>query len=228
MSIRSDLFALAEESYGDFQSRLLPTIDRDKIIGVRIPILRRYAKDLLKESAGQDFMADLPHDYYDEQMLQGLMISQLSDYDQVVARLADFLPHIDNWAVCDSLRPQIFSQHRADLIKLIPGWLASDHAYTVRFAINMLIVHFLGADFNPAQLDWVGQIKRDDYYIQMAMAWYFASALTKQWQAAITYFEQANLPIWVHNKTIQKARESRQISSEAKAYLNSLKRKQDK
>ena len=215
---------LQDLKYREFQCRLIPNIATEKVIGVRTPLLRTLAKDLIKEGKGDSVLAELPHYYYDENNLHGFILSELKDYDQTIAELERFLPYIDNWATCDLLRPKAFrkkSSHKR-LIADIRRWMADDKPFTIRFGIEMLMTHFLDESFQPAHLAWVAAISSEHYYVRMMVAWYFATALSKQYSSTIAYIEQYRLSPWNHNKAIQKATESLRITSEQKQYLKTL------
>ena len=224
MTIREELFALQDASYGDFQAKLTPGIPRELFIGVRVPEVRKLAKKLKKEPETAEFLSELPHKYYDENMLHGLLVSEIKDYDACVAAVDKFLPYVDNWAVCDIMSPKVFKRNKAALLDKIREWSSSEKPYTCRFGIEMLMSHFLDDDFRPEYLDIPASVHSEEYYVQMMAAWFFATALAKQWDAAIAYIENGVLDTWVHNKTIQKARESYRITPEQKAYLKTLKR----
>jgi 3-methyladenine DNA glycosylase AlkD len=213
-----------DEKYGQFQRKLLPTVDPVKIIGVRTPILRKTAKQFKKEERCIDFLSELPHTYFEENLLQGIIISENMDFQSCIQQLEQFLPYMDNWAVCDQTAPKVFKKHKGELLPYIRKWLASEHVYTVRFGIGMLMRHFLDDDFRQEYLDMVTGIKSDEYYINMEIAWYMATALAKQWETAVTYLEKKTMERWVHNRTIQKARESYRITAEQKEYLKTLKK----
>jgi 3-methyladenine DNA glycosylase AlkD len=213
-----------DEKYGQFQRKLLPTVDPSKIIGVRTPVLRKMAKQFKKNELCEDFLSELPHIYFEENLLHGIMISENEDFGSCIQQLERFLPHIDNWAVCDQTSPKVFKKHRDELLTYIREWLDSEHVYTVRFAIGMLMRHFLDEDFKREYLDMVTAIRSDEYYINMEIAWYMATALAKQWEAAVPYLEAQTMERWVHNRTIQKARESYRISEAQKIYLKTLKK----
>lgn len=221
-TIQTRLFALQDPAYRAFHSALMPTIDKNTIIGVRIPALRALAKEL-RGSAG-DFLTSLPHEYYEENNLHGFLIADIRDFTACVEAVEAFLPFVDNWATCDSLRPKCFARHKPELLLHIRRWLAAEHPYTLRFGMEMLMVHFLEGDFAPEYPQWVAAVESEEYYVNMMMAWYFATALAKQWDAVIGYLEENRLPLWVHNKTIQKAVESFRITAEQKAYLRTLRR----
>ena len=217
-----------DEQYAQFQRRLIPTLAAEKIIGVRTPILRRFAKDFIRDNACETFLQELPHRYFEENQLHGFVISEISDFQNCIAEIEKFLPYIDNWATCDQTSPKVFKKYKSELLPYIKKWLDSEHVYTVRFAIGMLMQHFLDEDFSSEYLDMVSRIRRDEYYINMEIAWYMATALAKQWDEVIPYLEQKKMEPWVHNKTIQKARESYRITDEQKEYLKKLKIAQNK
>ena len=221
--IRDRLFAMRDEKYGEFQSKLIPTAAGETFIGVRTPDLRKYAKELVKRDDVQDFLDDLPHQYFDENQLHAFILSEMKDYDRCMAEVCRFLPFVDNWATCDQMSPKVFKKHRPELLELIKEWLKSGHTYTVRFAVGMLMEHFLDEDFDPAYPEMAARIRSDEYYINMMTAWYFATALAKQYETVLPYLENRRLDPWTHNKTIQKAVESCRITDEQKAYLKELK-----
>ena len=225
--IQAELFSLQDAEYKAFHSKLMPTIDPDTIIGVRTPALRALARKI-KTVPGIDldlFKASLPHRYYEENNLHAFLIEQCRDYDTCIWELDCFLPYVDNWATCDMMRPKCFKKHTKELLCKIEQWLTSTHTYTVRFAIEMLMVYFLEENFEPKYLAMVAKIQSDEYYINMMIAWYFATALAKQWDSTLQYLTEERLPLWVHNKTIQKAIESYRITQEQKEMLRRLRRK---
>ena len=224
--IKKRLFALQDTQYKAFHSKLVPNINADKIIGVRTPELRKLAKEYAKNKQIDDFLASAEHDYYEETNLHGFIISETKDYDQCIKELDRFLPVVDNWATCDLLSPKVFKQKKNHerLIEDIKRWMSSDQPYTVRFGIEMLMSYFLDDDFKPEYLQWVAKEKGEHYYIKMMVAWFFATALAKQWDAAIAFIEQKTMDKWVHNKAIQKAVESYRITDSQKAYLRTLKK----
>ena len=224
MNFREELFALQDASYGDFQAKLTPGIPREEFIGVRVPEVRKLSKRLIKEPETAEFLKELPHKYYDENMLHGLLISEIKDYDACIAEVDKFLPYVDNWAVCDIMSPKVFKRNKTALLDKIKEWSASEKTYTCRFGIEMLMSHFLDDDFKPEYLDIPASVHSEDYYARMMVAWFFATALAKQWDAAVKYVEDNRLDTWTHNKTIQKARESYRITPEQKEYLKTLKR----
>lgn len=220
--IRQHIFTLADEGYKDFHSKLIPNIDTKTVIGVRTPALRKFANEVYKSGSADCFMSDLPHLYYEENNLHAFLIQKQGDFDECISLLEKFLPYIDNWATCDCLRPQILKTQPKKLLEKIYEWLESEHTYTVRIAIGFLLSFYLDENFDDAQLEKVSKIQSDEYYINMMIAWYFATALAKQYDSTIIYLEDKRLPLWVHRKTIQKARESFRISSDCKAYLKTL------
>ena len=221
--IRKRLFKLQDKKYRDFQCKLIPTLESTTIIGVKTPELRRYAKELVKQKDIQIFLYILPHQYFEENQLHAFIISEIKDNKQCLEELNRFLPFVDNWATCDQLSPKVFKKNRSELIDQIKQWVCSDKTYMVRFGIGMLLEHFLDDDFDPIYLEMVSKISSAEYYIRMMIAWYFATALAKQYTKALPYIEEQRLDIWTHNKTIQKAVESRRITLEQKEYLKCLK-----
>ena len=226
--IRKDLFALQDVPYRDFQVKLFPGCDTSRFIGVRTPALRALAKEYGKREDVDAFLTNLPHAYFDEDQLHAFLLEGVKDFDRCMDAVEDFLPYVDNWATCDQLSPKVFRQHRQELLKEIRKWLESEETYTVRFAIGMLMQHFLDSDFDPAYPEMVAKIRSDEYYIDMMIAWYFATALAKQWDAVVPYLRERRLEPWTHNKAIQKAAESFRITPEQKTYLRTLKRKAPK
>ena len=221
--IQKELFKLQDKKYKEFQEKLIPTRDPDTIIGVRTPELRKYAKELFKSNNYQSFLKELPHKYFDENQLHAFIISEIKDYDECINYINEFLPYVDNWATCDQMSPKVFKKNHDSLIDNIKIWLKSKETYTIRFGIGCLLQHFLDEDFKPEYLEIVSRIKSEEYYINMMRAWYFATALSKQYKLTKPYIENNQLDKWTHNKTIQKAIESYRISSEQKEYLKSLK-----
>ena len=221
--VQARLFALQDTEYRDFQCRLIPNVAPNTVIGVRTPELRKFAKDFAKEPEAAEFLRILPHRYFEENNLHGFLIERMKDYDRVIAALDAFLPFVDNWATCDQLRPGVFAKRPPQLREQIQIWMASGHTYTVRFGIEMLMCLYLDDAFLPEYLDWVAAIRSDEYYVNMMTAWFFATALAKQYDAALPYIEERRLAPWTHNKAIQKAVESYRIADAQKAYLRSLK-----
>ena len=221
--IQQRLFALQDAGYRDFHAALIPTVDKALVIGVRMPALRALARELKGTEQAAAFMAELPHRYYEENNLHAALIGHIRDFDGCMAALEIFLPYVDNWATCDMMNPKALAKDKAVLLERIRLWLQSSHTYTVRFGMGMLMRYFLEEDFREEYLALVASVQSEEYYVRMMQAWYFATALAKQYEAAVTYLEQRKLGVWVHNKTIQKARESYRISGEQKEYLKSLK-----
>lgn len=224
IEIREQLRSLSEENYRRFSASLMPSVDAETVIGVRIPILRTYARHIFKDERALDFMRELPHKYFEENNLHAFLVCQIKDYGECVRELDRFLPYVDNWATCDSMRPRVFKSHKSELLADIRRWICSEHPYTVRFGIEMLMIHFLGDGFKTEYADAVADIRSDEYYVNMMIAWYFATALATNWDEVIPYVEGGRLSDLTHNKTIQKAVESYRIDAEGKAYLRTLKR----
>ena len=224
--IQERLFELQDEKYRDFQVKLIPSVDPATVIGVRTPELRKLAKELAKRDDIDMFLDALPHDYFDENQLHAFILSGMKDYAGCMAGVCAFLPYVDNWATCDQMSPKAFSKNKDDLLVHIKDWLQSDKTYTIRFAAGMLMEHFLGDDFDAAYPELVAGISSDEYYVNMMRAWYFATALAKQYDSIIPFIEGKKLDIWTHNKAIQKSVESYRITPEQKAYLKTLKIKQ--
>lgn len=224
MNIQKRLLELSDEKNADFSAKLTPGIDREKFLGVRIPASRKLAKEIIKENEHKDFLNSLPHKYYDENILHSILISEIKDYDECIKYIDDFLPYVDNWAVCDTMSPKTFKNEHERLMNDILRWVDSDQTYTIRFGLKILMAHFLDNDFKKEYLEIPAKIKSNEYYINMMIAWFFATALAKQWDSTIVYIENGVLDKWVHNKAIQKARESYRITIEQKEYLKSLKK----
>ncbi|SER89958.1 DNA alkylation repair protein [Lachnobacterium bovis] len=221
-TIQRQIFENKDIEYKNFQSKLIPNIEKDCIIGVRTPILRKIAKSVSTDER-KTFMSKLPHKYFEENQLQAFFISDIKDEKECYIRLGEFLPYVNNWATCDQMCPKVFKKNKENLIEYIKIWLDSKEEYTVRFAIKMLMTFFLDSNFNKEYLYWIAQIDREEYYIKMMQAWYFATALAKQYEKTICIFEEQVLDDWVHNKSIQKAIESRRIARDIKEYLKKLK-----
>lgn len=225
---RSDIIssfkAIKDEKYKAFNAKLLPNIAPDSIIGVRLPEIRKIAKDLIKDyRQAEDFINVLPHKYYEENLLHSALIALIKDYDLCMQETEKFLPYVDNWAVCDCMSPKVFAKNTDKLLIKIKNWIASKEAYTCRYGIGMLMRYFLDVNFKPDYLRLVSSVKSDEYYVNMMIAWFYATALAKQWEDTICVLENRILDKWIHNKTIQKAVESRRISKDKKAYLKELK-----
>ena len=223
MSVYEELCKYKDDKYRDFQSNLVPNISKDVILGVRTPDMRKIAKDMFNTDEGKKFLKKLPHKYYEENLVHFFMIAMIKDFDECVKETERFLPFIDCWPVCDQSSPKAFKKKHEELLPLIKKWIDSDHVYTSRFGMRMLMNEFLGEDFKPEYLKWVASKKGEDYYLKMMIAWYFATALAKQYDASIKYFEEHRLDEWTHKKAIQKAIESYRVSEEHKEYLKSLK-----
>lgn len=221
--IKSELFRMQDEQYRSFQSKLIPTVEQDTVIGVRTPELRKLAKQMVKRDDVYTFLNELPHQYYDENQLHAFIVSEIKDFKCCVEEVCKFLPYVDNWATCDQMSPKIFKKHRQELLTFIREWIVSDRTYTVRFAVGMLMVHFLDEDFDVIYPEMVSKIRSDEYYINMMVAWYFATALAKQYEEVLPFIEERRLDSWTHNKAIQKSVESSRITQEQKIYLKSLK-----
>ncbi len=221
--IRKELFRLRDEAYGVFQAKLIPTAEPDTFIGVRTPALRNYAKQLVTRDGIEAFLKDLPHKYFDENQLHAFIISAMKDYDHCMEEVVRFLPYVNNWATCDQMSPKVFKKHRKELLKMIKVWIRQKETYTIRFGIGMLMEHFLDDDFDPAYPKMVASVRSEEYYVNMMIAWYFATALAKQYDAVYPYISEQKLDPWTHNKTIQKAVESYRITEDQKADLKKLK-----
>ena len=223
--IQEKLFEYQDLGYIEFNSKLIPNIDKETMIGVRIPDIRKIEKSLgIKEK--EQFLMDLPHKYFEENMLHGIIISNMKDYDKVIINLEKFLPYVDNWAVCDSISPKIFKKNREKAIVNVLSWIKSNHTYVCRFGIGMIMQLYLEDEyFKKSYLDKIAEIKTEDYYINMMRAWTFQVALVKQWKEAIIYIEKGLLDEFTHNKTISKSCDSYKIEKEKKEYLKTLRRK---
>lgn len=221
--IVKELLSKQDIKYRDFQAKLIPSRTSEDMIGVRTPELRKYAKELLKREDIGEFLSILPHVYFDEDQLHAFIISGIKDYDKCMEEVDKFLPFVDNWATCDQMSPKVFKKHHPELLKNIKKWIKSKETYTVRFAIGMLMEHFLDEDFDIKYSEMVAKTRSDEYYINMMIAWYFATALAKQYDAVLPFIEEKRLDKWTHNKAIQKAVESYRITPEQKEYLKSLK-----
>jgi len=221
--LHKKLYSLQDMKYRDMQIRIIPTINPESVIGVRTPELKRMATDILKAGDYQEFLNELPHKYFEENQLQAFIISGIKDLSECMEELEKFLPYVDNWATCDQMSPRIFRKHRKELLMHINKWIKSEKTYTVRFGVGMLMEHFLDEEFDPEYPAMVAEIRSEEYYVNMMIAWYFATALAKQYESVLPYMEQKRLDDWTHNKAIQKSVESRRITEEQKIYLNSLK-----
>jgi len=223
MKIQEKLFLMQDTKYRDFNAKLIPNIDKEKMIGIRTPELRKFAKELAKSEEVSIFLKTLPHQYFEENQLHAFLISEMKDYDTVITELAKFLPYVDNWGTCDQLSPKVFKNNPDKLIEEVRKWIHSDKTYTIRFGIGMLMRWYLDEHFKSEYLDLVAEIQSEEYYVNMMRAWYFATALAKQYDDTIRIIEENRLDAWTHNKTIQKARESYRISDGQKEHLKTLK-----
>ena len=221
--IRERLISLQDKEYREFHVKLIPSVDPEAIIGVRTPKLRALAKELGKRPEIDDFLNDLPHKYFEENQLHAFIISDIKDYERCMKEVEIFLPYIDNWATCDQMSPKVFKKNKEDLLVHINKWIASQETYSVRFGVVMLMTHYLEEDFDLTYPNLVADIQSEEYYINMARAWYFATALAKQYEAVLPFIESQRLDAWTHNKAIQKSIESYRITPEQKAYLRTLK-----
>ena len=221
-TIKDRLFGMQDKKYRDFQGGLTPTVSGEKMIGVRTPDLRSLAKELSGSREAEEFLSALPHEYFEENQVHAFLLERIRDFDAALAAVEAFLPYVDNWATCDQMNPKALSKKPDVLLERVRVWIKDPHEYTVRFAIKMLMNHFLEKRFAPAYPEMVAKVDREEYYIRMMAAWYFATALAKQYDTIIPYIEERRLPEWVHKKAIQKAVESYRIDEEKKAYLRSL------
>ena len=222
MTVYEKLIACGDERYREFQSKLVPNVPKETILGVRTPDMRRIAKEIRGTEEAEAFLKELPHKYYEENLVHFFLIAMIKDFDQCVQAVETFLPYVDCWPVCDQSTPKVFSKNHDKLLPLIQKWIGSEHVYTARFGIRMLMNEFLGEDFRPEYLAWVAGVQGEDYYIRMMVAWYFATALAKQYDASVVYIEQHKLEPWTHRKAIQKAIESFRVTEEHKEYLKTL------
>ena len=222
MSVYERLAECGSEEYRDFQSRIVPNVPKDTIIGVRTPDMRRIAKEIRGTGEAEEFLAALPHGYYEENLVHFFLISMIKDFDECIKSVETFLPYVDCWPVCDQSTPKVFSKNHEKLLPYIKKWIASDHVYTARFGIRMLMNEFLGDDFKPEYPEWVASVEGEDYYIKMMVAWYFATALAKKYDETVVFIEERRLEPWTHKKAIQKAIESFRVTDEHKEYLRTL------
>lgn len=221
--LQKRLFEMQDVEYREFHSRLMPNVDKERVIGIRVPELRRFCKEFMKSGEAERFIEELPHYYYEENNLHMMVISEIKHYERCVAEIERFLPYIDNWATCDFGTPKCFKKHKEELLVKVQRWIKSENTYTVRYGIGVLMRLFLDEDFKPEYVEWVAQTHSDEYYVNMMSAWYIATALCKQWDCTVKYLEERRLSDWVHRKAIQKAIESYRITDEQKKYLRTLK-----
>lgn len=222
-TIQERLFNLQDSEYRNFHSKLMPTVSKEKIIGVRTPVLRKLAKEINNSDLKAEFLKTLPHKYYEEDNLHAFLIEQIKDFDECISALDDFLLHIDNWATCDMMTPKILGKYPDKLYSKIQEWISSSHTYTVRFGIVTLMKFFMNDKLDKKHLNSLLTINSDEYYVNMAIAWYLATALASNWDMVIPYIEKQKFSKWIHNKTIQKAIESYRITQDQKTYLKTLK-----
>ncbi len=222
MTVYERLTAYRDFKYRDFQSKLVPNIPKETILGVKTPIMREIAKEISGTKEAEVFLAELPHKYYEENLVHFFLIERIKDFDKCVKSVENFLPFVDCWPICDQSSPKVFSKNHGKLLPLIQKWICSEHVYTVRFGIRMLMNEFLGEDFKPEYLEWVAAVKGEDYYIKMMVAWFFATALAKKYNESVVFIEQQRLDPWTYKKTIRKAIESFRVSDEHKEYLRTL------
>lgn len=220
--LQEELFELQDIKYRDFNSSLIPGIDKETVIGIRTPVLRKFAKEYAKSGETEQFMRELPHKYYEENNLHMMLIEQIKDYDKCISETEKFLPHIDNWATCDSPLPKCFDKNKEDVLGRAKNWIATDATYVKRYGMGVMMRLFLDEDFKEEYIQLVAGVKSEEYYVNMMIAWYMATALAKQWDAAIPYIQERRLSEWVHRKSIQKAVESYRITPEQKEYLKGL------
>jgi len=224
-SITDQLFAMQDLKYKQFHSKLMPTINPEVIIGVRTPALRKFAKQLRDSTEVERFLKELPHHYYEENNLHGFLLETIKDVNDCIFAINEFLPYVDNWATCDMMAPKVLKKDLPKLYEWVKLWITSSETYTIRFGVNMLMKYYLDEHFLPEYAELVASIRSEEYYVKMVMAWYFATALAKQYDAVLPYLTEQRLDTWTHNKTIQKAVESYRITPEQKVYLKTLKRK---
>ena len=221
--LQKQLFALQDKTYREFHSKLMPDTDKETVIGIRIPVLRKFAREFARRLEAREFLQQLPHQYYEENNLHMMLIIAEKDYEKCLAEVERFVPYIDNWATCDMPAPKCFAKHKQELLPKVEEWIASEETYTIRYGIDLLMALYLDEDFRPEYLELAASVTSEEYYVKMVIAWYFATALAKQWDSTIPYIEQRRLSDWVHRKTIQKAVESYRITKEQKDYLRTLK-----
>ncbi len=222
MTVTDMLISAKDNEYREFQAKLVPNIDSATIIGVRTPRMREIAKEVFRGDLRDDFLKELPHKYYEENLVHFFVLAMIKDFDECVQAVEEFLPYVDCWPVSDQATPKSFKKNHEKLLPYIEKWIASDHVYTARFGIRMLMNEYLGDDFKGEYLELVASKRGDDYYLKMMVAWYFATALAKKYDESVRYIEEKRLDEWVHKKAIQKAVESFRVSDEHKEYLKSL------
>lgn len=223
MDIRKRLEELSNKDNIDFTSKLIPNISRETILGIKTPVLKGIAKELIALKEDEEFLKSLPHYYFDENQVHAFILNERKDFSICIKEVEEFLPYIDNWATCDQLSPKVFSKHKKELLPYIDKWLKLKKTYTRRFGIGMLMSNFLGNDYLDRYASKVASLRSEEYYLNMMRAWYFATALAKNYEEVLPYFERKELDEWTHNKAIQKAIESYRVSDEHKEYLKTLK-----
>lgn len=222
VKLHRKLYGLQDLKYREMQIRIIPTVDSERIIGVRTPELKRLAKEILASGYSEEFLEELPHKFFEENQLHSFIISEIKDLGVCMDKLERFLPFVDNWATCDQMSPKVFKKHRQELLSHIKKWIKSDKPYLVRFGVKMLMDHFLDEDFDPHYPEMVARLRSEEYYVNMMIAWYFATALAKQYEKILPFIQEKRLDNWTHNKAIQKSVESRRITDEQKRYLRTL------
>ena len=222
MTVYERLSVCCDKKYRDFQSKLVPNIPKETVLGVRTPDMRKIAKEIKGTEDAEAFLSQLPHEYYEENLVHFFLLAEIRDFDECVKAVETFLPYVDCWPVCDQSSPKAFARNHERLLPFIKKWIGSEHVYTARFGIRMLMNEFLGEDFRPEYLEWVAAVKGEDYYVKMMVAWYFATALAKRYDESVVYVEERRLEPWTHKKAIQKALESYRVSDEHKEYLKTL------
>ncbi len=222
LRIRDELVLMGDDAYRAFMAPLIPTVDPEALIGIRTPELRAFAREITLRGDARAFLDDLPHRYFEEDQLHAFIVSGIRDYETCVEEVCRFLPHVNNWATCDQMSPKVFKKHRPELLERIRIWLASGETYTVRFALGMLMQHFLDGDPDPRYLQMAADVRSEEYYVRMMAAWYFATALSKQYDAALPFMAPGRLEEWTRRKAIRKALESRRIPEDRKEHLRSL------
>ena len=220
--IPEQLRALEDLEYRDFLAGLLPRLEKERIIGVRTPALRALAKTLQGTGEAEAFLSRLPHFYFEENNLHGFLLARMKDFDKCLEKLNLFLPWVDNWATCDQLRPLAFRSRPPQLLPAIRDWMADSSPFTARFGLEMLMTHYLGQAFQTEYLQWAAAVNGRDYYVRMMVAWFFATALSKQPEAAFPYFQPGQLEEWTRRKAVSKALESRAVASRWKEKLRAL------
>ncbi len=222
MTVYERLLSAQDKEYREFQIKLVPNISSEVMIGVRTPDMRRIAKEVFNSDERDAFLKELPHKYYEENLVHFFLIAMIKDFDECVKAVDEFLPYVDCWPVSDQATPKCFKKNHEKLLPYIKKWIASDHVYTARFGIRMLMNEFLEDDFKEEYLELVASKRGEDYYLKMMVAWYFATALAKRYDESVKYIEEKKLDSWVLKKAIQKAVESYRVTDEHKEYLKTF------